>query len=32
MENDYTPEELWMLIRRYEELILKLLKQLEQHD
>jgi len=29
MENNYTPEELWLLIRRYEELIIKLLEQLE---
>ncbi len=32
MENDYTPEELWMLIRRYEALILKLLEQLDQQN
>jgi hypothetical protein len=32
MENQYTPEELWLLIRRYEELIIKLLEQLDQHE
>ena len=29
MQDNYTPEELWILIRRYEALILKLHEQLE---
>jgi hypothetical protein len=32
MQEDYTPEQLWILIRRYEALILKLLEQLDRHD
>jgi hypothetical protein len=31
MQDNYTPEQLWILIRRYEALILKLLEQLETH-